>query len=125
MWESSAQALTLCGIGSGDLKMRYFALGLAALTLTGCVVVSGGPNEVGGSLAGAGAGALIGSQIGAGSGNLAAIGAGAALGAIIGGSLGQSVDRANAAPYYGYASPPYVYVPPPPAYYPPPRYYPY
>jgi hypothetical protein len=44
---------------------------------------------------------LIGAQTGAGSGNLAAIGIDAALGAIIGGSIGQSIDQANAAPYYG------------------------
>jgi uncharacterized protein YcfJ len=104
--------------------MRYVTLALAAVALAGCVVVEPGPsqitpNEIGGGLAGAGVGALIGAQIGAGSGNLAAIGAGAALGAMIGGSLGESIDRANAAPYYGYAPPVYAY---PPRYYPPLRY---
>jgi uncharacterized protein YcfJ len=108
--------------------MRYVTLALAAVALAGCVVVEPGPsqitpNEIGGGLAGAGAGALIGAQIGAGSGNLAAIGAGAALGAMIGGSLGESIDRANAAPYYapryGYVAPPYAYAP---GYYYPQRY---
>lgn len=105
--------------------MRHSALGPALLTLTlpvlaGCVVVKpaptpavapvavAGPNAVGGALLGAGAGALLGAQLGAGSGNLAAIGAGATLGALIGGSIGQSADWANAAPYYGYAVPPYT-----------------
>jgi uncharacterized protein YcfJ len=93
--------------------MRYVTLALAALALAGCVVIKAppdpGPNAVGGSLAGAGVGALIGAQIGAGSGNLAAIGTGAALGAMIGGSIGDSIDRANAAPYCG---PSYGYAPP-------------
>jgi surface antigen len=94
--------------------MRHFALALALLSLAGCVVVKPapalvmGPNQVGGALVGAGAGALLGAQLGAGSGNLAAIGAGATLGAIIGGGIGESADRANAAPYYGYAPPPYA-----------------
>jgi hypothetical protein len=99
--------------------MRYVSLALAAFALAGCVVIKSppapGPNAVGGSLAGAGVGALIGAQIGAGSGNLAAIGTGAALGAMIGGSIGDSVDRANAAPYYGpgygYAPQSYGYLP--------------
>ena len=46
--------------------MRYVTLALAALALAGCVVIKSppdpGPNAVGGSLAGAGVGALIGAR---------------------------------------------------------------
>jgi hypothetical protein len=105
----------------GVVCMRYLAAALGMLALTSCVVSGPGPNETTGALAGAGAGALLGSQLGAGSGNAAAIGAGAVLGAIVGGGIGSSADRANAA----YAYPPPVYYPPPPVYrYPPPYYYP-
>ncbi len=69
------------------------ALSLAA-ALAACSATSG-PKETGGTLIGAGLGALAGSQFGHGKGRLAAVGLGTLLGALAGQSLGASLDRAD------------------------------
>lgn len=55
----------------------------------------GGPKQTLGTLGGAGTGALIGSQIGHGSGKLAATVVGGLLGAFVGSEVGKSLDRAD------------------------------
>jgi surface antigen len=72
---------------------KIAALGLAGLVLVGCQGI--GPKETGGTLIGAGAGALAGSQIGSGSGRAAAIAIGALLGGLAGGSVGRSLDTVD------------------------------
>jgi surface antigen len=64
------------------------------LVLAGCAP-SMGPKETGGTLLGAGAGALAGSQIGSGSGTIVAVAIGTLAGALIGQGVGQSLDRAD------------------------------
>jgi len=65
-----------------------------------CLVLAGcspgmGPKETGGTLVGAGTGALIGSQIGGGSGQLVAVAIGTLAGALVGQEVGRSLDRAD------------------------------
>jgi surface antigen len=67
---------------------------ILGLVLTGCAP-SMGPKETGGTLLGAGAGALAGSQIGSGSGTIVAVAIGTLAGALIGQGVGQSLDRAD------------------------------
>ena len=62
--------------------------------LAGCAPQMG-PKETGGTLLGAGAGALAGSQIGSGRGTLVAVAIGTLEGALIGQGIGQSLDRAD------------------------------
>ena len=64
------------------------------LTLLGCTTAPG-PKETGGTLIGAGTGALIGSQIGSGDGKLVAVAIGTLAGAILGQEVGKSLDRAD------------------------------
>ena len=74
---------------------------LAAVTLSACV--SNGPHghygqkQGMGTVLGAGAGALVGSQLGQGRGKLAMVAVGALAGAMIGSEMGASMDRADAA----------------------------
>ncbi len=65
--------------------------------LAGCTM--GGQKESIGTVGGAVAGGLIGSQIGGGTGKLVATGVGTLLGAFIGREVGSSLDKADA----GYA----------------------
>jgi surface antigen len=67
---------------------------LLAGTLAACNAYTG-PKETGGTLIGAGLGALAGSQIGSGTGKLAAVGVGTLLGAFLGNQAGASLDRAD------------------------------
>jgi len=67
---------------------------LFCLVLAGCTP-SMGPKETGGTLVGAGTGALIGSQIGGGSGQLVAVAIGTLAGALAGQEVGRSLDRAD------------------------------
>lgn len=67
---------------------------ILGLVLTGCAPTMG-PKESGGTIIGAGAGALLGSQIGSGSGQLVAVAIGTLAGALIGQGVGQSLDRAD------------------------------
>src|SRR3546814_10113342 len=57
-----------------------------------------GQKETGGTLVGAGLGALVGSQIGGGTGQLAAVALGTLTGAYFGSEVGKSLDRADKAP---------------------------
>jgi len=68
---------------------------LLALGLAGCAGSDFGQKQTVGALAGAGAGGLLGAQIGHGEGQLAATAAGTLLGAFLGGSVGKSLDRAD------------------------------
>jgi len=67
----------------------------AALLLGGCASGEYGTKQTVGALAGAGAGGLLGAQIGHGKGQLAATAAGTVLGALLGNEVGKSLDRAD------------------------------
>jgi surface antigen len=67
---------------------------ILGLGLTGCASQMG-PKETGGTLLGAGTGALLGSQIGSGRGKLVAVAIGTLAGALVGQGIGQSLDRAD------------------------------
>jgi surface antigen len=73
------------------------------LTLGGCANSDYGTKQTVGALAGAGAGGLLGAQIGNGKGRLAATAAGTVLGAFLGNEVGKSLDRADRG-YAGQAS---------------------
>lgn len=82
---------------------------IPVLSLLALLCASTGParasdNTFWGTALGAGLGGLAGSQIGKGTGQLAATGAGVFLGGMIGNSMGQSMDRANAAYYSSYSN---------------------
>jgi len=67
------------------------AMVVAASLLAGCAD-NAGPKETVGTLGGAAAGGLIGSQFGSGSGKLAATGLGVLLGGLLGNQIGKSMD---------------------------------
>ena len=67
----------------------------AILALAACE--GKGNKEIGGTLIGAAAGGLVGSQIGGGTGKLVAVGAGVLLGGLIGSEVGKSLDKADQA----------------------------
>lgn len=67
---------------------------ILGLVLTGCAAPMG-PKETGGTIIGAGTGALLGSQVGSGRGTLVAVAIGTLAGALIGQGVGQSLDRAD------------------------------
>lgn len=64
---------------------------VACCLLVGCMT-TGGPKETGGTLLGAGAGALIGSQIGKGDGRLVGVALGTLIGAGLGNHIGKTMD---------------------------------
>lgn len=66
-----------------------------ALLLAGCQADNMGTKETFGTLGGAAAGGLLGSQIGHGSGKLVATGAGVLLGGWLGNEIGASLDKAD------------------------------
>ena len=68
---------------------------VVGLALVACQ--EGREKELGGTLLGAGLGALAGSQIGSGKGQLAAVALGALAGGYFGGQIGQSLDKADRA----------------------------
>jgi surface antigen len=77
---------------------RLPRLALAALTalwLAGCASSNYGQKQTVGALAGAGAGGLLGAQVGHGKGQLAATAAGTLLGAFLGSEVGKSLDHAD------------------------------
>jgi surface antigen len=78
------------------MKQMLTVVALLALTLAGCAYPVG-PREGTGTLLGAGAGALIGSQIGSGGGRLVAVALGTLAGALIGQDVGRTLDRADLA----------------------------
>lgn len=72
------------------MKLRNLLIaGVAVVALSACNAT----NQQKGTLIGAGAGGLLGSQIGSGSGKLIATGAGVLLGAMTGSAVGESMDR--------------------------------
>jgi surface antigen len=78
--------------------LTKIAPALVALTLmAGCTTDGIGPKQGFGTLGGAAAGGLLGSQIGGGTGKLVAVGAGTILGALLGSEIGSSLDRADQA----------------------------
>lgn len=70
---------------------------VAVMLLIGACTGDQGQKQSGGTLIGAGLGALAGSQIGSGRGQLAAVAIGALAGAFLGGEVGKSLDRADRA----------------------------
>ncbi len=66
-----------------------------AVPLVACQTLQDNPKQAGGTLLGAGLGALVGSQIGSGKGQLAAIAVGALAGAWAGSEIGKSLDKAD------------------------------
>ena len=72
---------------------RVASAAVVILFLAGCQ--TGGPKQTGGTLVGAGLGALAGSQIGRGRGQLAAVAIGALAGAMLGSNIGKSLDDAD------------------------------
>ncbi len=76
------------------MRKAIVILTLFCLVLAGCTPGMG-PKETGGTLVGAGTGALLGSQIGSGSGQLVAVAIGTLAGALAGQEVGRSLDRAD------------------------------
>ncbi len=74
---------------------RIASVAFAALLLAACADYQDRPKQTGGTLIGAGLGALAGSQIGSGTGQLAAVAIGALAGAYIGSEIGKSLDKAD------------------------------
>ncbi len=74
-------------------KLAVTVIGI--IGLGGCMPAHQGPKQTGGTLIGAGLGALAGSQIGDGRGQMAAVAIGALAGAALGNEIGQSLDRAD------------------------------
>ena len=68
---------------------KPIAIAVLALSLGACQTT----NQQTGTLIGAGAGGLLGSQIGSGSGQLLATGVGVLIGAMSGSAIGESMDR--------------------------------
>lgn len=79
-----------------SMRKTFIALTAAlALPLGACANMQDNPKQTGGTLAGAGLGALAGSQIGSGTGQLAAVAIGALTGAWAGSEIGKSLDKAD------------------------------
>ncbi len=76
---------------------RITSAALVVLSLSACAELQNNPKRSLGTLVGAGLGALVGSQIGGGTGRLAAVAIGALGGAYLGGEVGRSLDRADKA----------------------------
>ena len=76
------------------MRKAISLLTLLCLALAGCAP-SMGPKETGGTIVGAGTGALLGSQIGSGSGQLVAVAIGTLAGALAGQEVGRSLDWAD------------------------------
>ena len=74
---------------------RVAAAALLAVPLIACQTLQDNPKQAGGTLIGAGLGALVGSQVGGGKGKLAAIAVGTLAGAWAGSEIGKSLDRAD------------------------------
>jgi surface antigen len=75
--------------------IRISVAALLAVPLLACQNVQDNPKQAGGTLIGAGLGALAGSQIGSGKGQLAAVAIGALAGAWAGSEIGASLDKAD------------------------------
>ncbi len=77
------------------MMKKTTAVIMVTALLGACADRSVGQKEGGGTLIGAGLGALAGSQIGGGKGKLAAVAIGALLGAFTGNEIGKSLDKAD------------------------------
>ncbi len=77
------------------MKLTRFALPVALVLALAACAQGQGNKQTGGTLIGAGLGALTGSQIGGGRGKLAAVAIGALAGAYLGSEVGKSLDRAD------------------------------
>ncbi len=77
------------------MKLTRFALPVALVLALAACAEGQGKKQTGGTLIGAGLGALAGSPIGGGSGQLAAVAIGALAGAYLGSEVGKSLDRAD------------------------------
>jgi surface antigen len=77
------------------MMKKVVAILAAAFLLGACANGGKGQKQTGGTLLGAGLGALAGSQIGSGRGQLAAVAIGALAGAFLGNEVGKSLDRAD------------------------------
>ncbi len=77
------------------MKLTKFALPVALVLALAACAPGQGKKQTGGTLIGAGLGALTGSQIGGGRGKLAAVAIGALAGAYLGSEVGKSLDRAD------------------------------
>ena len=74
---------------------RVTMAAVVALSLAACQSMQDNPKQTGGTLIGAGLGALAGSQLGSGKGQLAAVAIGALGGAWLGSEAGKSLDKAD------------------------------
>lgn len=81
--------------------VKGIAIGAVALALAACDQSAYGGSGINkqtiGTVGGAVAGGLLGSQVGGGTGRLWATGAGVLLGALLGSEIGKSLDRADQA----------------------------
>ena len=75
--------------------LRLTLAAVVAVSLAACQSMQDNPKQTGGTLLGAGLGALAGSQIGGGKGQLAAVAIGALGGAWLGSEVGKSLDKAD------------------------------
>ena len=76
---------------------RISAAVLLGGSLVACQTLQDNPKQTGGTLLGAGLGALLGSQVGSGKGQMAAIAVGTLAGAWAGSEIGASLDKADRA----------------------------
>ena len=75
------------------MRFKTLVATLALLLVTSaCAYHDQGRKETIGTLGGAAAGGLLGSQIGSGTGRLVATGAGVLVGALVGGGIGRGLD---------------------------------
>jgi hypothetical protein len=72
----------------GLMKINFTSLLFALFAVSACAGTPG-EKQTGGTLMGAGIGALLGSQIGSGKGQLAAVAIGTLAGAVVGGEVGK------------------------------------
>ena len=77
------------------MKLTRIALPVALVLVLAACAPGQVNKQTGGTLIGAGLGALAGSQIGGGRGQLAAVAVGALAGAYLGSEVGKSLDRAD------------------------------
>ncbi len=77
--------------------IRIAAVGLIVTMLAACQQQEAGNKQTLGTLLGAAAGGLAGTQVGKGRGQLVAVGVGTLLGAFLGNEIGRSLDNADRA----------------------------
>jgi len=77
------------------MKLQKSALPVILVLALGACQQGQVNKQTGGTIIGAGLGALVGSQIGSGGGQLAAVAVGTLAGAFLGSEVGKSLDRAD------------------------------